>query len=379
MTPRFQLLTGEYPPQPGGVADYTRLVAAGLVARGAEVHVWCPGTVDRNDDGVQVHRLPDVFGPRSRRALEAALEGAPGCVLLQYVPNALGSRGGNLAFCVWLLRMRRRGLDIRVMFHEPYFYFSLQRPARNALALVQRLMAALLLRASPVAYVSTSAWLPYLRPWGGRTLIELPVPATVGTAAADSELRHWRAAFRHDAPGACVAGHFGTFGEHMTAELLRVVPAVLRAAPAVRFALIGRGADGFVEMLVARDRMLASRVVAAAALPPGAVPAALQACDILVQPYPDGVTTRRTSVMAALANERPVVTTDGALTEPIWRGGAVALAPAGDAAALAAAAARLLEDAAARHALGALGRHLYDTRFGIAHTLDVLAGAVSAA
>ena len=52
---------------------------------------------------------------------------------------------------LWLLRLRRRGVDVRVMFHEPYFYFSWHRPWRNGLALVQRLMAALLVRASSVA------------------------------------------------------------------------------------------------------------------------------------------------------------------------------------------------------------------------------------
>ena len=77
----------------------------------------------------------------------------PGCVLLEYVPNALGARGANVPFCAWLLRLRRRGVDVRVMFHEPYFYFSWHRPWRNGLAVVQRLMAALLVRASSVAYL----------------------------------------------------------------------------------------------------------------------------------------------------------------------------------------------------------------------------------
>ena len=47
----------------------------------------------------------------------------------------------------------------------------------------------------------------------------------------------------------------------------------------------------------------------------------------LIQPYPDGVTSRRTSVMACLSQGRAVVTTAGRLTEPLWpASGAVALA-----------------------------------------------------
>jgi len=53
----------------------------------------------------------------------------------------------------------------------------------------------------------------------------------------------------------------------------------------------------------------------------------LAACDVLVQPYHDGVSSRRTSVMAGLALGVPTVTNEGALTEPLWRpSGAVQLA-----------------------------------------------------
>ena len=45
---QWHILTGEYPPQPGGVSDYTRMVAEGLAAAGDEVVVWAPqGQVGR--------------------------------------------------------------------------------------------------------------------------------------------------------------------------------------------------------------------------------------------------------------------------------------------------------------------------------------------
>jgi glycosyltransferase involved in cell wall biosynthesis len=110
------------------------------------------------------------------------------------------------------------------------------------------------------------------------------------------------------------------------------------------------------------------------------VSAALRACDLVVQPYPDGVTTRRTSVMAALANDVAVVTTEGSLTEPEWReSGAVRLAPASDAPALAALTVALLRDAGARTALAARGGRLYDARFALKHTLDTLLSVRTAA
>jgi hypothetical protein len=90
----------------------------------------------------------------------------------------------------------------------------------------------------------------------------------------------------------------------------------------------------------------------------------------LVQPYPDGVTTRRTSMMTALTTSVPVLTTTGPLTEPVWvQSSAVALAPAGDVPALVDAAAALAGDPEARAALGARGRDLYDERFALHVTI----------
>jgi len=377
MTPTFHLLTGEYLPQTGGVGDYTRLLAEGLVSRGATVHVWCPAAQTQVNGRLHVHRLPDVFGRRSRRMLEGAFLAATGCVILQYVPNALGARGANLPFCVWLLQMRRRSHDISVMFHEPYFYFAAHRSSKvlthNTLAAVQRLMAALLMRASRVAYVSTSAWVRYLRPWGSAPFVESPIPATVATSAPAACIAGWRARFSTGADAAGIVGHFGTFGVHVARELMDVLPPVLRTAAASRVVLIGPGGNAFAAALALREPDLCGRVFATGWLSATDAAAALRACDLVVQPYPDGVTTRRTSVMAALANGVAVVTTDGRLTEPAWREtGAVRLAPAVDPAALAAATVALLRDTGARIAIAENGRRLYDARFAIEHTLDAL-------
>jgi glycosyltransferase involved in cell wall biosynthesis len=93
----------------------------------------------------------------------------------------------------------------------------------------------------------------------------------------------------------------------------------------------------------------------------------------MVQPYPDGVTTRRTSVMAPLANGVATVSTAGALTEPVWRDtGAVALASASEPGAIAAAVVTLLRDPGARAALAAAGRRTYEEHFAIERTLEVL-------
>ena len=69
---------------------------------------------------------------------------------------------------------------------------------------------------------------------------------------------------------------------------------------------------------------------------PDDLSAHIAACDLFVQPYPDGITSRRTSAMACLSQARPVVTTTGHLTEPLWaESDAVALVDVDDCAAFA--------------------------------------------
>jgi len=347
----WHILAPEYPPDCGGVGDYTALLAGALTAAGDRVTVWHPGA------------LPDVFGGASRQVIASALARDPGVVLVQYVPSAFGLRGMNVPFCRWLARLARAGADVRVMFHEPFFYFGLQRPWRNALAIVQRRMAGILVRSATRVYCSTESWRRLLEPYGPQSSLEvLPIPSTIPVDVPGDAVERIKARFA----GAPLIGHFGTYGGHVSGELARIVPLLFARLPQARLLLAGRGAAAFASQVgngaPARLDVFAD--------PDGlAIAAALRACDVLVQPFPDGVTTRRTSMMAALSSGRPVVTTSGELTEAVWDRAGVAMAPAGKPALFVDEVERLATDAARRDAVGARGRKLYDERFALAGTI----------
>ncbi len=365
----WHVVAPEFPPDCGGVGDYTSLLATALAEDGAHVHVWYPaGSVGAAEQTLgsrlTVHSLPDRFGRGSRRALAAALSTTPGIVLLQYVPGAFGARGMNLPFCRWLAGMRRGGADVRVMFHEPFFYFGISRPWRNVFAVVQRVMAAILLRASTHVYYSTETWTRLLSPYGPQIDVDvLPIPATIPVDVPQDPLARARGRRR----GGFVIGHFGTYGDHVGRQLDQILPALLRRLPDAWVVLVGAGGEAFRRTLAADVR---DRVDATGRLPGVEVAVALRGCDLLVQPYPDGITTRRTSAMAALTTCVPLLTITGPLTEPVWaQTAAVALAPAGDVDALVDIAVRLAADPEARAALGARGRALYDARFALDVTI----------
>ena len=324
--------------------------------------------------GVQATALPDRFGSASRRHLEHALSSAPvaPAILVQYVPQAFGMRGANLPFCRWLAALGRTGQDVRVMFHEPYGYFS-WRPDHDAIALLQRVMAATLMRGTGRAYFSTSTWHRYLSRYAPdrRRPDTLPIPSgipRVEDAAAVDALR------RRFAPGGGpIVGHFGTYGDHVTRELRPALLALLHDDSRAIVLCIGASSTAFVDRLAASVPSASGRLHATGRLAPELTSVHLQACDVLVQPYPDGATTRRTSLMAGLLNGCAVVTTSGPLTEPIWeQTAAVRLAPAGNARAVAAAARSVLADSRERAALADRGFATYQSSFSLDRTIDIL-------
>ncbi|MGA9836944.1 MAG: glycosyltransferase family 4 protein [Gemmatimonadaceae bacterium] len=380
-TTHWHLVTGEYPPQGGGVSDYTASLARALTAVGDDVHVWAPpaamGTDVETTADIRVHRLPDVFGESSLRELTAALDECPEprILLVQYVPHAFGGRGMNVRFCRWVQhRARVTGDDVRVMFHEPYYPFGVWPPHRNVLALANRIMAVLLLSDIRLAYVSTRAWEHRLRWYAprNRRFVWLPIPASVPPVQDSARVAEWRARMT-SATGGHVVGHFGTFGALVSALLGPILELLLKEQPAVRLCLIGPGSDAFASRLCGTHREWRERVTATGRLAASDVSACLKACDVVVQPYADGASGRRTTLMAALVNGVATVTNRGAATEDDWLAkDAVVLTSRADPRALCDAVERVLDDDALREGLAAAGATLYAERFSIEHTVETL-------
>ncbi len=114
------MITGEYPPQAGGVSDYSRVVARGLAAAGDTVHVYAPEFPENDspEDGITIRRLPGHFGPRALAQLSRVPGRRPGDrILVQYVPHAFGFKAINLPFCLWLFVHCRKFGGATVMFH----------------------------------------------------------------------------------------------------------------------------------------------------------------------------------------------------------------------------------------------------------------------
>ena len=236
---RWAILSGEYPPQPGGVADYSRLLAIAMQKRvmkhtsGSCLQSIRPATLDSG--------APPARRVRSSRhpatAAELASLEKPYRTLVQYVPHAFGWKAMNVPFCVWLFNRRRRE-RIWVMFHEVAYPISREQSLRhNTLGCVTRLMASLASRAAERCLVSTPAWSPLVEQKGQRLPIEwLPVPSNLSTQVSVGAITAVRANYVSSA-AQVIVGHFGTYGSHIAPVMEAVLPLLL-AGGAGRIGLV---------------------------------------------------------------------------------------------------------------------------------------------
>ncbi len=375
----WHMITSEYPPQSGGVSDYTRVLATGLAECGDEVHIWCPmhpGTQPQ-DEGIELHRVCGSFSGADLRRVGEELDRfpTPRRILVQWVPHGFGYRSLNLGFCWWLWkRSRKHGDRVELMVHEAYLPFTWRSLSHNAAALVHRLMTIVLLRAADHVWISIPGWESWLRPYAfGRNLRFEWLPIFSNVPIINDPVGALEIRRKYVDGDQVLIGHFGTFAPLITPVLEPILLSLADDTPGRVFLLMGQGSEQFRDGLIAKRPQLAAFIHATGRLPLEELSHHFTACDLLIQPYPDGVTSRRTSFMAGLAHGKPVVTTSGPLTEPLWsHSEAVSLVRSGDTQAFVNQVRRLRADGAKRLRAGAAGRRLYQERFASSHIIATL-------
>ncbi len=380
MNATWHIITPEYPPQPGGVGDYTRLVAGALAAAGDQVHVWCPPAQGetRKVDGVVAHRDLGEFSRSDLRRVDQMLDqfAGPRRLLVQWVPHGFGQRAMNLSFCWWLWRRSRRGDRVELMVHEPFLEFKRPSWRQNAVALVHRLMTIILLRAASRVWISIPAWEEYWRPYAlGRKLRFnwLPVVSNIPVVNDPEAIRAVRS--QYVSTEGSIVGHFGAYDRDNIELLFASVSPLVDNGSKHVLLLLGKGGERVRDKFIDLHPEMKERVHATGALDAVDLSLHLGACDVMLQPYADGVSSRRGGTMAALAHGLPVITTSGRLTEPLWaESGAVAIVPVDDVVGVAAATSRLLPDVHARSIMGRSAKALYAERFDVQVIIRALRG-----
>ncbi len=386
----WHFITCEYPPKCGGVADHSAMLASAIADRNVPVTVWHPpggditrirsfdtSTVNPATSAANVHLEPLNFGFSWRGLLDlnrrlSSLP-SPKVICIHYVPHGYGYKAMNVLFALWVYWRSSRGDDIRILFHEVIFPWVRTPLRQNVLAVVTRIMAFFLVRAARSCYVTIPGWRPYLWAVGASRSIPIPVvpvPSMVPLQPS-ADVASIRETLACDEDTVLI-GHFGTYGSYVTQYLEPIVTRLALVQGNFRLLFLGHGGEEWLEGFLDRQQITGLEMSATGPLALSQVAEHLAACDIMIQPYPDGASYRRTSLMASLQHGKAVVTSVGMLSEPTWSEGATAVAQVGDVEGFVAQVARLIESREYREELSIAAIELYRSQFAIEHTVDTL-------
>jgi glycosyltransferase involved in cell wall biosynthesis len=349
---RIALLSGEYPPQPGGIGDYTRALGSALAALGhGSVVLTIQGGQLLCYDLAAAERAPEPIAPvrgwgwASWTALRRALaELQPDVLHIQYQTGAFAMHPA-INFLPWRLRAQTPRPRIAVTAHDllPPYLFPKAGPAR-------RRVTAALLACADALVLTNRADLATAAEMARRPATLIPIGSNIDAAPPpDFNRAAWRARLGVEAEQPLIA-FFGLLSRSKGVDTL--LAALAQVPSDARLLVVGGEATAPADRAYAAALQrtiaangLSERVTITGHCPPADVSAHLLAADVVALPFADGASFRRGSLLAALAHGRPVVTTQPATPTPeLADGENVLLIPPGDAPALAIAMRRVLAD-----------------------------------
>ena len=386
---RIGIVTGEYPPDQGGIGDFTCELGQALAGQGHEAHVITnlarlPESRACSLD-LKVHRVISGWGWSCWRQIIRLQNTYHFDVLdVQYQAAAYRMHPAVNAL-PWRLA-QRGGPPVAVTFHDlrvPYL-FPKAGPLRwQAVLRLARWSSGVIVtnREDEVRLDAANLRTPVARiPIGSNIAPRLP---------PGYRRRAWRLRWGIG-PEDVLLGYFGFLNERKGGEdLIETLSALMVRDISAHLLFVGgrvgtsdptnaRYAER-VDGLIAR-RGLAGRVHRTGFVSGEEVSAALMAADVCVMPYRDGVSLRHGSLHACLAHGQAIVTTRPAEQPPEFVDGEnLLLAPPRDAEALADGVMRVVTDNELRARLRAGAAALAQTftwdRIA-ARTADFLAGSV---
>jgi glycosyltransferase involved in cell wall biosynthesis len=390
---QIALLSAEYPPQPGGVGDYTRRLGRALVERGHDVRVYtiCDARFQiinvasaSTDHETRLDNQRSDWGWGSWRHVIAALDlTRPDVLHIQYQTGAYQMRPA-INLLPWRLGGLPRRPAIVVTAHDLLLPYLFPKAGPLRAWITRRLLADAdaVIATNQADFAKIAGWRSAIgdrgRCFNGQSLSagrEVPVLIPIGSNIAvapppDYDRAAWRARLGV-AAGDMLIAYFGLISHTKGLDIL--LAALARLPDPFRLLIVGGAASTAEDRAYAQaisrqiaDDQLQRRVTITGHCTEAEVSAHLLAADLAVLPFTDGASFRRGSMLAILAHGLPTVTTtlqaNDQRIEPVpgrlVDGDNILLIPPNDVDALGAAIERTARDAELREQLSAGGRAL---------------------
>ncbi len=323
---KLTFLTGEYPPMQGGIADYTAVLAKHLSALGVQSSVLIdrkyPATPDALQESTTVYPVLSGWNWRTWHEIRQFLATHPTDILhIQYQAAAFNLTGW-VNYLPRLLQKQPHRPKIVTTFHDlriPYLFPKAGKLRQKAIFdLAKYSDAVICTNIEDAENLRRHTWATHLS--------EIPLGNNVPLAPPPNFDRAvWRQKLGVS-KDAIVMAYFGFLNESKGGEdLILLLDELLRRGENAYLLMIGgdvgdsdpNNADYArrVRQMIA-ERGLSARIITTGYVSLPDVSANLLAADIAVMPFRDGISFRRTTLIAALAHGLPVISTTPSINLP---------------------------------------------------------------
>jgi glycosyltransferase involved in cell wall biosynthesis len=311
---RIAFVTATFPPIACGIGDYT-FHLSGELGRSHEVTVVTTRRGNlQQPPGVELVRPFDGGDPKSVFAIVGELERLrPDWAVVQYDPYSYGTRHAfnpYLPAALALLRRRVPETRIAVVVHET---FPEAKTLKAAVAQTwQRAQLLTLCRTAHLGIFVVEAWAKRFRSWAPRLRVaHVPVGNNIPRVPVDKRTLRAELGVPADA---FVLGWLGRTHPTLDPDWVRQAIAGVELAGRKPFVVhVGVGAPDAERLLAGIPSKIAS------VQPAPEISRHLSVLDLYLAPMREGISTRRTSVVAALSHGLPVLAASGPATDSIFR------------------------------------------------------------
>jgi len=359
---KIQIISAALPPKLDGIGDYTARVGGGLAEMNAVTLITSSDEATDTVSGCDIKQLFDIADRKSIRNILPFIEQSrPDWILLQYQPFSYGRMGLNLALPRIMQQVKKisPGTKILLMAHEPFVQIL---DLKHALMTIwQRWQLRSLGKSADVIAFPIEVWARKFSAWfPAKPVVHLPVPSNISVHQGDRDRLRRQMDISQDT---IVLGMFGQ--AHVSYLMDWIKPTAVAVATRgikTKVLYIGPQPDRV------RDALANVPLVTTGALCAEDVSRQLACIDIFLAPFVDGISTRRSSVMAALHHGLPVAGTTGYNTDRVLsdnNGRGLSLTDAASQAAYTTMVADIAEDPDRRSQLASSARELYDREFAL--------------
>lgn len=304
------------PPAINGIGDHTVMLAHALAAQGHEVRVLTRADPGRAPMPAGVQAV-DVWSAEAGETVaveplvRAIAAVSPDAVVVQFEQFSYGARGFNPRFATLFRRLRRRGSATVGVLYAHETYVTPDRLRWVPIWAYQRAQFTSLARSAAIVCVAAEAWVERTRRLGRRAEV-IPIFANIPVVEGGAPATE----IADDQVAVLWFGYLDARRAPFFDACLRA----LQAIPGVVLVYAGK------DYAMATERLSRSevehRVIADPS--PAALSSLLRAADLVVAPFPDGVSGRRSSFLAALAHGARIATNLGPSTDESLRSAAAA-------------------------------------------------------